>query len=102
MNIDEKEVRYDRGDLRRVRRGERDRSRVDREFGGIEDDEASFSDDVNVDRDGAGEFAGGEVRLEPEIVALRYREFWKTRFPLEILHRLREMTSGDLALRVKI
>lgn len=48
---------------------------VDGEVGGIENDEAGIGDDVDVDGDGAGEFAADEVRFEPQIVSVWYGEF---------------------------
>lgn len=45
------------------------------EVGGIENDEASIGDDVEVDVDWTGEFARDEVRFEPYIIPLGDGEF---------------------------
>lgn len=44
--------------------GERHGAGIDGKFGGIEDDVVGMADDVEIDGDGAVEFAGGEVRFE--------------------------------------
>lgn len=44
---------------------------MDGKFNGVKDDEPGIGDYVNGDTDGTGEFAGGEVRFELQIVA-----FW--------------------------
>ena len=60
------------------------------EIGGIEDDEGGISDDVEVDGDGAGEVAGGEVWFEAYVVVFRNSEFREARLPFELLHRLKQ------------
>ena len=57
-------------------------------IGGIEDDEGGIGDDVEVDGDGAGEVACGEVWFEAYVVAFRNSEFGEARLPFELLHRL--------------
>lgn len=76
--------------LRRRRRRVRvegNGGRMDGEIGGIEDDEGGIGDDVEVDGDGAGEVAGGEVWFEAYVVAFRNSEFGEARLPFELLHR---------------
>ena len=70
------------------RRVEGKGGRVDGEIGDIEDDEGGIGDDVEVDGDGAGEVAGGEVWFEAYVVAFRNSEFGEARLPFELLHRL--------------
>lgn len=72
--------------LRRDFVGEGNRSVVDGEVGGIEDDEFSVSDDVDVDGDRAAEFAGCEVRCQANVIPFRHCEFWETRLSFEFLH----------------
>ena len=60
----------------------------DGEIGGVEDDKTSVGDDVDGDADFAGEFAGGEIGLEEDVVASRDREFRETRLALEVVDGL--------------
>ena len=62
------------------------------EVGGIEDDEVSGVDDVEVDLNGTGEFAGDKVRFEMNIVSFRDSEFRESWLPSELLHN--ENISG--------
>lgn len=60
----------------------------DEELSSIEDDELCLIDDVQVDHHGAGELAGGKVRLQPYIVPLRHGQLGEPRLSLELLHVL--------------
>ena len=62
------------------------------EVGRIEDDEVGGVDDVEVDLNGTGEFAGDKVRFEMNIVSFRDSEFRESRLPSELLHN--ENISG--------
>ena len=62
------------------------------EVGRIEDDEVGGVDDVEVDLNGTGEFAGDKVRFEMNIVSFRDSEFRESRLPSGLLHN--ENISG--------
>lgn len=72
--------------LRGGTRSEGDRGIVDGKISGIENDEASIRDYVEVDGDGSGESAGGEIGIESEIVTLGDGEFGETRLTFELIH----------------
>lgn len=67
---------------------ERHRTGVNRELGGVEDDESGIGDDIEIDGDGAAEFASSEVRFEAYVVLFRDGEYRKARLALELLHIL--------------
>ena len=71
---------------KKIKPSKRKQASID-EIGGIEDDEGGIGDDVEVDGDGAGEVAGGEVWFEAYVVAFRNSEFGEARLPFELLHR---------------
>ena len=68
---------------------------MDEEISGIEDDEGGIGDDVEVDGDGAGEVAGGEVWFEAYVVAFRNSEFGEARLPFELLHKLKQKQMSN-------
>lgn len=74
--------------LGRVLVSERHRTGVNRELGGVEDDESGIGDDIEIDGDGAAEFASSEVRFEAYVVLFRDGEYRKARLALELLHIL--------------
>ena len=62
---------------------ERDETGVDFEVEGVEDEARGGLDDVEVDVDGTGEDAGGEVGLEGQVVASRDGELGEAGLALE-------------------
>lgn len=67
-------------------RGEGDGGGAQSEVGGIKSDKASIGDDVEVDGDGAGEFARVEVWFQIYIVSFGHNEFGEPGLPSELLH----------------
>lgn len=59
---------------------------ADGELGSIEDNESGIGDDIEVDGDGTAEFASGEVRFEPYVIAFRHGEFREPWLAFELLH----------------
>ena len=61
---------------------------VEGEVGSVEDEESGGGDDIDGNLKDSGELAGGEVRSELEIVALRSREFGESSLALELINAL--------------
>ncbi len=74
---------------------------INGEFSSVEDDEPGIVHDVDVDRDGAAELAGGQVRFQVYVVAFRDREFREPRLPFEELHALSFHTVSLLRVEVE-
>lgn len=75
---------------------ERHGTRIDGELGSVENNEPGIGDDIEVDGDGAAEFASGEVWFEPYVVAFWHGELRKPSLAFELLHlRRRLWISND-------
>ena len=61
--------------------------RINVEISSVEDEELGRRNDIQIDRNDAGELAGYKVRLKLDVVAFGECEFGKTRLPFELIDR---------------